>query len=371
MIRTMIVDDEKPAIAKLEALLRAYPQYQVCGAFTDANEALAKAGELQPMVAFLDIAMPGITGIDLAAALRRKLDKPLQIIFITAYDEYALSAFDVQAADYLLKPVGRARFHQMIERLNSLLPKNSETGREEAAEPEEYMIRLFGKLEITGSAAKPVNWRTAKVRELFALFMHNRSGIYRDSLLEILWPDMEPERALSSLNTCNYFLRQYLSHHGERISLHYEAGYYRLETGNVPCDTDRFTAALEQSASIHEGVLSSILAGADLYRGRYLEDVKGSWIGMERERYEANYITLRENIAGYQLKNSRYDSAISNAMRALEINPLHPPAWKVILETYHRQGDPVQLKRARENMYKTYQEKTGREPANELYNQHP
>ena len=133
------------------------------------------------------------------------------MVFVTAHDQYALDAFDVWATDYLLKPASRSRFDQTIKRLDSLLKEYIDTDSETTPTNEgRTMVRLFGKLEISG-AKNNGNWRTAKVRELFAFFLHNRNrSIYRDTLLEALWEGMSPAHALSNLNTTNYYLRRQL-----------------------------------------------------------------------------------------------------------------------------------------------------------------
>lgn len=365
MIKTVLVDDEKPALIKLQSLLSAYPDYEVCGSFTDAREALNQIPVLEPMVVFLDIAMPGISGLELASALHQKLGNQLQIIFVSAYDEYALSAFEVWPTDYLLKPVSRARFEQTILRVNEVLRRNSALTQAPAVE-ETPMVRLFGKLEISGAESFSNNWRTAKVRELFAFFMHNRTrGIYRDSLLETLWPEMPPEKALASLNTCNYYLRRHVEKSGVGISLLYEAGYYRISLNGISCDADLFIEAEEQSQNITDKNLPSILAGVELYRGRYFEDVKCTWADLDRERFAAACVNIRMAVANYYFEHGQFDAAADNATHALGNNTLHMGAWKLLLDAYRQMGDPVRLKHAMSNMRRIYLEQTGHEP-NEL-----
>jgi DNA-binding LytR/AlgR family response regulator len=101
----LIIDDERLARLELRRLLAAHPEVEIAGEARDGEEALALIAKLAPDVIFLDIQMPGMSGFDL---LERLEDLP-QVIFTTAYDEYALKAFEVNALDYLLKPVAPAR----------------------------------------------------------------------------------------------------------------------------------------------------------------------------------------------------------------------------------------------------------------------
>jgi len=101
----LIVDDERLARLELRRLLGAHPEVEVVGEARNAEEALELAPKLAPDVLFLDIQMPGMTGFDLL----ERLDDVPQVIFTTAYDAYALKAFEVNALDYLLKPIAPAR----------------------------------------------------------------------------------------------------------------------------------------------------------------------------------------------------------------------------------------------------------------------
>ncbi|MEJ2081587.1 MAG: response regulator [Acidobacteriota bacterium] len=105
-IRTLIVDDEELARDRLRSLLTPFPDVEVVGEAEDGEEAVEKISTLKPDLVFLDIQMPGCTGIDVAASL--PAGKPV-VIFCTAYDQYAIDAFEVRAVDYLLKPVARLR----------------------------------------------------------------------------------------------------------------------------------------------------------------------------------------------------------------------------------------------------------------------
>ena len=109
----MIVDDERLARAKLRSMLADFPNIQIVGEADSVAEALIAIEKTNPEIIFLDIQMPRASGFDLL----EKIQTDLKIIFVTAYDEYALRAFDVNALDYLLKPVSFSRLAQTIERL--------------------------------------------------------------------------------------------------------------------------------------------------------------------------------------------------------------------------------------------------------------
>jgi two-component system LytT family response regulator len=111
-MKALIVDDERLGRAELRRLLEPHPEVEIVGEARDAEEAQALIEQLQPDLLFLDIQMPGRTGFELLEGLDRV---PL-VIFTTAYDEYALKAFEVNALDYLLKPVSPERLDAALAR---------------------------------------------------------------------------------------------------------------------------------------------------------------------------------------------------------------------------------------------------------------
>ena len=112
-MKALVIDDERLARLELRRLLAAHPEVEIVGEARGGEEALALISKLGPDVIFLDIQMPGMSGFDL---LERLEDLP-QVIFTTAYDEYALKAFEVNALDYLLKPVAPGRLAAALARV--------------------------------------------------------------------------------------------------------------------------------------------------------------------------------------------------------------------------------------------------------------
>lgn len=113
-LRTLIVDDEPLARAQMRRLLENEPDVEILGESGDGNDALRQIRQRSPDLVFLDVRMPRLGGFEVVAALDGQAS-PL-VVFVTAYDEYALSAFEVTAADYLLKPVRRKRLRESLER---------------------------------------------------------------------------------------------------------------------------------------------------------------------------------------------------------------------------------------------------------------
>jgi two-component system LytT family response regulator len=113
MFRTLLIDDERLARSELRRLLKDFPEIEVVGEAANADEGVEQIEKLNPDLIFLDIQMPGKTGFEMLT----QLEKAPQVIFVTAYDEYAIKAFDINALDYLMKPVEPGRLAEAIEKL--------------------------------------------------------------------------------------------------------------------------------------------------------------------------------------------------------------------------------------------------------------
>ena len=111
-LRTMIVDDEELARFVVRELAEAHPEIEIVAECVNGFEAVKAVAEHKPDLLFLDVQMPKLTGFDVLELIGT--DTP--VIFVTAYDEYAMKAFEVHAVDYLLKPVGKERFEAALER---------------------------------------------------------------------------------------------------------------------------------------------------------------------------------------------------------------------------------------------------------------
>ena len=112
-MRAIIIDDERLARQELKSLLSEYPEIEIIGESSNAEDAIKQIEVKEPDLIFLDIQMPGKNGFEML----QELDKVPKVIFVTAYDEYALNAFEVNALDYLLKPVQTKRLDSTLQKL--------------------------------------------------------------------------------------------------------------------------------------------------------------------------------------------------------------------------------------------------------------
>jgi two-component system response regulator AlgR len=137
MLNILIIDDEQPARDRLRRLLTDQTAFRVAGEAAGANEALEQIRALEPDILLLDISMPGMDGMSLARVLQQGGASPA-VIFCTAYQDQALNAFEVEAVDYVVKPVRQERLLQALEKAHRFL------GRDDAQEEDHYLRSTVG-----------------------------------------------------------------------------------------------------------------------------------------------------------------------------------------------------------------------------------
>jgi len=144
-IKVLIVDDEPLARRGLQVRLSGYEFIDVVGEASTGKEAVTLAQALQPDLIFLDIQMPGWNGFDVLKQLKAQGSKIPQVVFVTAYDQYAIKAFEVRALDYLLKPVDEDRLKATLERIKVALGAQDQN-RQLADEQQQKLLELVAEL---------------------------------------------------------------------------------------------------------------------------------------------------------------------------------------------------------------------------------
>lgn len=291
MIRTIIVDDEQPSLDKLERLLLESGLAEVAGKFTAPLDALDFLKENSVDAVFLDIEMPDMDGIELATQLLGLKGSP-DIIFVTAYNQYAVEAFRLNALDYLMKPVTG-------ERLRDTLCRIIEGKNAPVTATHKLQVRCFGRFNVR-AGAEEVRFRTEKAEELLAFLIDKRGGfVSRREILDSLWEDFDGDRALIHFNTTLHYVKKALLRYGIELSPTYDRGGYKFDLGSLDCDYLKFCAFVEHAEAAGLDNILEYEAAANLYAGEYLYGLEYSWGERKRLLLEEHYIGLLLEIAGY------------------------------------------------------------------------
>jgi two-component system LytT family response regulator len=180
-IKVLIVDDEPLARKGVALRLREQADVEIVGMCSNGKQAIQRISELQPDLVFLDIQMPLMGGIEVLRALPENEDQPV-IIFLTAYDEHALEAFEVQALDYLLKPIDDMRFSLAVDRARRLIAlkqQNEVYSREGGVRFKRFVIRNGKDLTFVETAT--IDWIEA-AGDYVQLHVGEKTYLIRESL---------------------------------------------------------------------------------------------------------------------------------------------------------------------------------------------
>ena len=187
-LRILVVDDEPLAVERLQLLLARQPEVTVVGTANDGEAALRIAEAVEPDVVLLDIAMPGMDGIDVARALSASRVDPA-VVFVTAFDNFAVAAFDVAAIDYLMKPVQPDRLARALDRVRDHLSGGGRAQRQPAsAHVEEFWVPDHSGL--VRIAATDIQRITAE-RDYMRLHVGARSWLIHRTIAK-LEEDLDP-----------------------------------------------------------------------------------------------------------------------------------------------------------------------------------
>lgn len=350
MLNVVLVDDEILALNLLEAILLEIGNIKVIGKFLNPLEGLAQVEILEPDVVFLDIEMPEMTGMAVAEKINTL---QTDIVFVTAYEQYALEAFNVQAVDYVLKPIEKTRLMKTVERI---LYRRKEEGTS-TEEDNILHARFLGNFQLIGKDNEPIKWRTKKVKELCAYLLHHIEPVHRDKIMEDLWPEHSYDKASALLHTTVYQLRKKFKDVGHDNPIQFVDERYKLM---VVSESDIQELKDMLNAKNIEGLLQ-------LYQEEYLSFEDYQWSLETKEKIHKSFVRHLDNFiftASEEVKNHGIFKKVLEKLSKLE-----PWEEKYVLELvkyYVRQG---QYKEAT-NLYNKYKEslkkELGIEPRNEL-----
>lgn len=227
MLRIAAVDDEAHALERFERMVLGITELDLCGLFESGEQFLAYLEENPLDAVFLDMEMPGLNGLQLSEQIQN-LNENIQIVFVTAFNQYAVEAFEVQAVDYILKPLTEERLNKTVKRL--LI--NHRTLKVHG----KFFVQCIGGFEvfINGEA---LTWKNSKAKEVLAFLIHkNGLPVGWEKIADAIWPAFNAEKAQTNFHATTYLLRKRLAEAGLSHILESVRGNYRIVMDKTNCD---------------------------------------------------------------------------------------------------------------------------------------
>lgn len=339
MIQAILVDDERLALIKLELILKDFPTVHIAATYTDSFQAVQEAPSLLPDVIFIDIEMPEMNGIQ-AAEILQEACPHTKIVFVTAYNHYAVDAFELNAVDYIMKPVRHDRLLKTIQRVEDQMlldSKSSETSQE-------LTICCLPSLrfERDGQPLNTLRWRTSKAQELFAFLLHHRNRfVNKDTLIDLLWPDFNRKKASTHLYTTIYQIRQYLKKSDVDLHINNVTGGegYILETGSIQIDVNKWEQSIIELEAIREDNCAVHQELFDRYSGDYFGDYDYLWAEGERQRLRTIWLHHAMGMAKFYIDCNRVPEAVTVYQRVVQLQPYYEQGHLGLMKIYDSIGE--------------------------------
>jgi len=354
-MKVMLVDDERLALVGLEKMLGEFDGCQVIGSFSKAELAIQHIREFQPDAVFLDIHMPGLNGLGATERIRA-IAPNTQIVYVTAYDEYAIQAFELEAIDYVMKPLRRARLSQTIKRLREYAAIKSESLEEEG-----LLYHCLGAMKIRKPDGEweVLKWRTTKAKELFAYLLYHRGKVIsKNALLELLWPELEERKGLANLQTSiNRIRTVWKNTVGEGyISIRYAQYGYILESKQLRIDAEEWEHELRRLKPVsiehtpeHQRVL-------DRYRGNLYEEDNYAWAEGERQRLKALWLQHAQQLGQFYRSHDMNIEALGVYHQIQKQDPLNEESYLMLMKLYARLNDADSVDKQYQLMIRTLEQ---------------
>lgn len=311
-MKAILVDDDLLTLKYLTRLLKEYEGLNIIGTYTDAFVARTTILKEKPSIVFLDIEMPKLNGIELAEQLQQLLPN-IQIVFVTSFENYAVKAFELNATDYLVKPVQQSRLKETLRRLHIRQENNTHPSN---LSDSVNQICTFGSLSFTRTMnttkTLEVRWRTSKARGVFIFLLLHRSGyVNKNRLLEVFWPEFDREKGLTQLYSTIYHIRKTLSTIQFPITITNQEDSYRLDLHDVLLDIDEWENNLLAHSKLNEKSLSINRELLGIYQGDFLSGEDHIWAETERMRLRALWLERLSKVADYLFEQGEYGESIS------------------------------------------------------------
>lgn len=339
-MRAIVVDDELLIVEHINRLL-IQAGIEVLGCYTNPHEALRMAKKLQPDILFLDIEMPEMSGLEIAESVYvDNLD--VEVVFITAFNEYAVEAFRVNALDYLLKPVMEEGVNRSLERIKKR--RMGKGGQDGKIGNRQMSVSFFGNFSVcAGDDAEPVRWVTSKCAELFAymLLQPGHEEVSKWQLFEALWNEKNIEKADINLRSTVSRINKTLRDLQAGMALVSVRNGYRLTMPDSPLVIDAFQ--LERLALDSVKIGSDNLNDVEQLLSRcnhpFLQEFSSEWCEPYRNRYRQYFLSLGERLLAY------YEGADTEPLKALQVvemliehDPYDDSLRAEALKLHHRLG---------------------------------
>src|SRR5699024_8938427 len=334
-MKVVCIDDEPLILEHLSSKLQQVENVKVVSTHVCPMGGLNHILKNDVDTVFLDINLPEVNGVDLAHQIVQK--KPdIMVIFLTAHEEYAVKAYDLEAVDYIVKPIQLERLQMAVNRARKKLQalKLWSTNKRK-----KLYIKVANHLAFStdGQHFFPLQWRTAKAEELFLFLLHNRGDLVdKYTIKATIWENFDVSDSL--LHTTVSYIRKTLKDFKEYISIQLRGQAYFIEMKSTQVDLFDWEYVLDSldpfSAHTLEKYEKVMRQNGDVYLKQY----SFIWLEAEKERLELLWADTMKRMAAFYVIDNEISKALSTYRLISERQPENEEAHFLLMKLFAKNG---------------------------------
>lgn len=338
MYSTIIIDDEISSLNETCRLAENTGFLSVIGKYQSPLKALEAVETLSPLVAFVDIDLPEMDGITLAERIL-EIDPDILVVFITGHNEYAVEAFELNALDYLLKPIRIKRFNAMTEKIKQKLDKKVENISSKLT------VNVFGKLEVK-IGDELILWKRSKAEEVFAYLMVNHGCFVRkEEIVDKIWPEYDFATGLSILKTSICRIRSVLAGLKNEVKVLYSGGRYclTLDIKNTESDYLQLCQALADYRENNVSTYEAVEKACDIYNRGFLSQQGYIWSIEKDEELRKQLLSIMGEIAQQYCNQNSIAKYLKALKCVAELAPYYEQTNNAYMKKLEQLGEYQQI----------------------------
>ncbi|WP_312649116.1 response regulator [Aminipila sp.] len=322
------IDDELASLNRFSRLIKNEERIELLNVFTVSTDALNFIENNFVDLVFLDIEMPDMNGIELAGKILSS-NSEAEIIFVTAYEAFALQAFHVYASGYLLKPIASDDISNIVD----IITKRKNKRQSNEIENNMLYVNSFGSVGcyVYREAEEMIKWRTSKCEELIIYLVEQKKAVSRDKVIEDLWPNMSYDQAAKNLHVTCYNIRSALKEFNLDDVVIKKYGVYEINKNKVKSDYWDFIEILN-GIKANKIDFENIDLLIKKYQSGYLNnkyyewcDFVKAWMDIEIEK------TLYAILDSCNQENN-FEKAIDILLKIISINDCDDSAYEQLIK---------------------------------------
>ena len=348
MLNAILVDDEYNSLQRMRRIIEDHSEIKISALYQSGEEFLDDLdnyiGKLDLL--FLDIEMPGLKGLEVAEQVLTE-DENIDIIFVTAYNEYAVEAFELNALDYLLKPISKKRFQNTLSRISVNQEDREKVKfkeKEKLKNEQKYLsVKTLGRTKINLNGEKlDIGWRTAKSEELFYyLLLFAGDFVSKDNIIEAIWPEGDLECNRDILYTTIYNLRKTFNKIGISKLILSKRGFYKINADKIEVDIDTLQKMTADFKADNINSRKFLYELKEIYSGNYLQAKDYCWTSSYRTNFISSYKNILKSLYAKFINNENLGLAKRTLKMLVDLDPIDEQSYKKLIDIYQSENNPV------------------------------